>query len=1072
MNLIRLSIERPTAVVAMVLMIVLFGWVSLQKVPIQMAPDVRQPVIIIKTNWRGAAPSEIEREIVTKQEEELKGLEGVKRIVSEAKHNQGVVTLEFSPGLDFNRILLLTANRLDRVTGYPEEADEPTISTSGTDDNAIAWFTLTRTKDNERPMGTYGDFLRDVIEGRYERINGVGGVNLYGDNERELQVIIDPAKLAFYRLTIPEVIQRLRAENTAVTGGDVNEGKRRYVVRTDGELNTPSDVRNILLRSEKSTRSGSERSERFEGGFGRVTVGDIATVHVAYKERFARARQLGVPALGFNLTREQGANVLETMKEIRSVTKELAEGPIKQAGLILRQIYDETEYINSSISLVTQNIYYGGALAIIILLLFLRSWRPTIVIAAAIPVSVIGTFVAMAILGRSLNVVSLAGIAFAVGMVVDAAIVVLENIFRLRQSGMSAGEAAYKGTAQVWPAVLVSSLTTVMVFIPILYMELEAGQLFRDIGVAISVSVTLSLLISVTLIPALSNRIFQSESFASNSRTRIPLLDPFAVGFAVFWSRFAIYVVKNKIQAGVIVFVITLAATIFSWVAMPKIDYLPTGNRNLVIGFVQPPAGYNLDTMDAIMTRVQEKTRKLWSTTLENAGNSVNKVANDIERKIDRFFVVSLRGRAFMAASHVDPSKAHELIPLLQNPAREEPGVLAFVFQPTLWGRSIGSGRGINLDVSGPDLETNYTVARSIFFRLLGKFPPSQGNRIRPKPGLALGEPEIRVIPDRLKLMDNGVSAGELGQTIDAFNDGLRVTEVTFEGKRIDLTLMGPRGGKEHTQRINELPIVTRDGRIMSVESLSDIIVTNGPTQIRRIDRYRTVTIQLSPRDNIPLQEAIDTIRDGVVQPMIKKGLPDGVRLRISGSADKLTETWQEITFDLLLAIVIVYLVMAVLFESFIYPLIVMLSVPVAAAGGLMGLAILNMFVDQSLDMLTMMGFIILVGIVVNNAILLVHQTLYHIREEGKQASEAIEEATRNRIRPIFMSTLTSVFGMLPLVIFPGSGSELYRGLGSVVLGGLSLSAVLTMALVPPIMSFTLGLIEKSGKRQEALVEA
>ncbi|HIA81366.1 MAG TPA: efflux RND transporter permease subunit, partial [Rhodospirillales bacterium] len=366
MNLIRLSIERPTAVVAMVLMIVLFGWVSLQKVPIQMAPDVRQPVIIIKTNWRGAAPSEVEREIVTKQEEELKGLEGVKRIVSEAKHNQGVVTLEFNPGLDFNRTLLLTANRLDRVTGYPEEADEPTISTSGTDDNAIAWFTLTRTKDNERSMGTYGDFLRDVIEGRYERINGVGGVNLYGDNERELQVIIDPLKLAFYRLTIPEVIQRLRAENTAVTGGDVNEGKRRYVVRTDGELNTPSDVRNILLRSEKSARSGSERSERFEGGFGRVTVGDVATVHVAYKERFARARQFGVPALGFNLTREQGANVLETMKEIRSVTKELAEGPIKKAGLILRQIYDETEYINSSISLVTQNIYYGGALAIIV----------------------------------------------------------------------------------------------------------------------------------------------------------------------------------------------------------------------------------------------------------------------------------------------------------------------------------------------------------------------------------------------------------------------------------------------------------------------------------------------------------------------------------------------------------------------------------------------------------------------------------------------------------------------------------------------------------------------------------
>ena len=1054
MNIIQISIQRPIAVVAMVLMIVLFGWVSLQKVPIQMAPDVRQPVVIIKTNWRGAAPSEIEREIITKQEEELKGLEGLKRIVSEAKHNQGVVTLEFSPGLDFNRTLLLTANRLDRVTGYPEEADEPIISTSGTDDNAIAWFSLVRDKDNQRPMDTYGDFLRDTIENRYERINGVGGVNLYGDSERELQVIVDPAKLAAYRLTIPELIQRLKAENAAVTGGDVNEGKRRYIVRTDGELNTPDDVKNVLLRSERSQRTGSRRSEFFEEGYGRVTVGDVATVQLDYKERFGRGVLLGEPALGFNLTREQGANVLETMKEVRAVTEELVNGPIKQAGLSLRQVYDETQYINSSISLVTQNIYYGGVLAVIVLLLFLRSWRPTVVIAAAIPVSVIGTFVAMAILGRSLNVVSLAGIAFAVGMVVDAAIVVLENIFRLRQNGLPSAEAAYKGTKQVWPAVLVSSLTTVMVFIPILYMELEAGQLFRDIGVAISVSVVLSLLVSVTLIPGLSNRIFSTDSINPKAKLTIPLLDKFGQSFSDFWSKFAAYVVKNKRQAAGIVITLTLGASIFAYIAMPKIDYLPTGNRNLVIGFVQPPPGYNLDTMEEIMGRVQEKTRKFWNSTKSGADNTI--------KKIDRFFVVALQGRAFMAASHVDSGSASELIPLLQKPAREEPGALAFVFQPTLWGRSIGSGRGINIDVLGPNLETNYGVARTIFFRLLANFPPAKGNRIRPKPALSLGEPEVRVTPNRLKLSDNGVSARELGQTVDAFNDGLRVAEITVDGKRLDLTLKGPKEDNEYTQRINELPVVTREGRIVSVESLGDIEITNGPTQIRRIDRFRTVTLQLSPKDNIPLEEAIDKVREKIVGPVLKRGLPAGVQLRISGSADKLSETWNEITFDLILAVIIVFLVMAVLFESFIYPLIVMLSVPVAAAGGLMGLAILNLYVNQSLDMLTMMGFIILIGIVVNNAILLVHQTLVHIREEGMPADKAIEEATRNRIRPIFMSTLTSVFGMLPLVIFPGAGSELYRGLGSVVLGGLSLSAILTMALVPPIMSFTVGLIEKS----------
>ncbi len=604
MNIISLSISRPTAVVALVLMIVLFGWVSLAKIPIQMAPDVRQPVIIIKTSWRGASPTDVEREIVARQEEELKGIEGLRRIVGEAKHNEGVVTLEFSPGLDFNRTLLLTANRLDRVTGYPAEADEPVISTSGTEDNAIAWFSLSRMAGNDRDMTTYGDFLRDVIRDRFERIEGIGGVNMFGENEREIQIIVDPTKLAKYRMTIPELVGRLRSENATITGGDVNEGKRRYVVRTDGELTSPDEIRRILLRSE--SRRGNA------AGIGRVTLAEVAKVQISYKESFARARLRGQPAMGLNLTREQGANVLETMKEVRAMAEKLANGPVLHAGLRMRQIYDETVYINSSIDLVIQNIYIGGGLALIILLLFLRSWRPTVVIGAAIPVSVIGTFVAMAALGRSLNVVSLAGIAFAVGMVVDAAIVVLENIFRLRQQGMSAAEAAYEGTSQVWPAVLVSSLTTVMVFLPILFMDLEAGQLFRDIGVAISVSVLLSLVVSVTLIPALSNRIFSNAVAGMGKSMRLPLIDGFASGFTDFWVGFARYVVRRKFQAFAVVCGITAGAAVFAGVAMPKLDYLPTGNRNLAIGFVQPPAGYNLDTMDQIMIRVQEKTRNLW----------------------------------------------------------------------------------------------------------------------------------------------------------------------------------------------------------------------------------------------------------------------------------------------------------------------------------------------------------------------------------------------------------------------------------------------------------------------------
>ena len=1056
MNVIRLSIERPIAIVAMVLMILLFGYVALQRIPIQMAPDVRQPVIIVKTNWPGAAPQEVEREIVNQQEDALKGLEGVKKMNSRARRNRAEVTLEFGPEINFDRALLLVANRLDRVSGYPEEADEPVLSTSGTEDNAIAWFVITRQDGNNREMISYGDFLIDTVQERIERVEGVAGVNIFGETEREMTITIKPESLARYGMTVSEILRRLRAANSSITGGDVEEGKRRYVVRTEGDLNTTRLVEEVVLRSD------GEVSNR---GLGRVVLRDIGQVSVRYKNAQARLRVLDQPALAFNITREQGANVIKTMAEVREVVKRLAEGPIKQQGLLLEQVYDETVYINSSIDLVRQNILYGGILAILVLMIFLRSWRPTAVVAMSIPVSVVGSFVAMAILGRSLNVISLAGIAFAVGMVVDAAIVVLENIFRLRQEGRSRVEAAYYGAQQVWPAVLVSALTTVMVFIPILIMDLEVGQLFRDIAVAISVSVMLSLLVAVTLIPALSNGLLGGIK-SENTGFRVPLIDDFARWFTNFWTAYARFVVRQKTFAVALVALMVIVAGSISILIMPKLDYLPKGNRNLVFGIVMPPAGYNLDTNEGIAQNVSDATKKHWT---RGAYKEINKPE---DQKIDRFFYVARLGRMFMAATHVNPEKAGELEQIIEGPARAEPGVFAFMFQPSLFGRSIGSGRSIDIEIAGPDLETVYAVGREVFFSTLSILPPREGNRVRPRPALTLGEPEVRITPDRVRLSDNGLTARELGESIDAFNDGIRVAEVTVDGKRIDLTLKGPDRQSESTQAIRSLPVVASDGRIVPVANLADVKETTGPTEIQRIDRARTMTVSVSPNDGLPLEAATELLEEKVLAPLRARGLPEGVRFRLAGSADKLKTTWNHMQFDLLLALIIVFLVMAVLFESFLYPWVVMLTVPVAAAGGLGGLALLNTYVAQSLDMLTMLGFVILIGIVVNNAILLVHQTLFHIREDGMDVNAAIETATRNRIRPIFMSTLTSVFGMLPLVAFPGAGSELYRGLGSVVLGGLSLSAVLTMAIVPPMMSITVGVVERRKQRKAGGAEA
>ena len=654
----------------------------------------------------------------------------------------------------------------------------------------------------------------------------------------------------------------------------------------------------------------------------------------------------------------------------------------------------------------------------------------------------------------TINVISLAGIAFAVGMVVDAAIVVLENIYRLREAGHSARQAAYHGANQVWGAILVSALTTVMVFIPLLVMDLEVGQLFRDIAVAISVSVCLSLLVAITMIPALAQGLLTRPP--KTSAIRLPGIDHFARGFVALVLGYVRLVLRSRMVAVSSVALLISAAVVATAALLPKLDYLPSGSRNLILGFVIPPPGYNLATNTEIAGRLEAKTTPLWAS--EHGGATVTP---DGTPTLKDFYFVALPGLTLVIGRAQDPARVKEIIPLLQRPIFSEPGMFGFFQNASIFGRGIGGSRSINFDISGPDLEAVSQVAIMAAGLVSQVLPRSEGNQFRPLPDLTLGAPEVRVLPNRSRLADAKVSATELAQTIDAYNDGLRVAEVTVDGRRTDMVLRGPTEEILQTQGINFLPVVTGDGMILPANELAQIEVTSGPTEIRHTERTRTITLQISPREDMPLEQAIDLLRDEVVSKLQAGGLPPGIKFNMRGSANELDKTWDHMSMDLILAVFIVFLVMAVLFESFVYPLVILLSVPLAAAGGVAGLAILNTYTLQNLDMLTLLGFIILIGIVVNNAILLVHQSLYHVRSEGMEVADAIMEATRNRIRPIFMSTLTSVFGMLPLVMFPGAGSELYRGLGSVVLGGLSLSAVLTLLIVPPLLAVLVGPLER-----------
>ena len=592
-------------------------------------------------------------------------------------------------------------------------------------------------------------------------------------------------------------------------------------------------------------------------------------------------------------------------------------------------------------------------------------------------------------------------------------------------------------------------------FLPILFVQEEAGQLFRDIAIAISSAVGLSLLVSITVIPSLSARILgrvtASKPNSKSSWSLYRLAGAMADGMAGF-----VYWVCGRIATRVgVVVAMTFLAIGMAWLLMPKTEYLPSGNREILFGILLPPPGYNLGELQKIAEDVEEDILPLIEDDTEST------LAKKLSLPpVENFFYVAWGQQVFMGIVSKIQERARELLPYATSVLRKIPGMFAFVIQPSLFESDIGEGRSIKIEIKGPELEKLIALGGQIFGQVYGLLP---GAQIRPIQSLDLGNPELRIIPNRDRLTRVGMTTADLGKTVDALVDGATATDYRLHGEEIDLVVKGETSRLERIQDVANVLIQTPKGERVTLGSLADVRLEDGPTQINHIDSERSITIQVTPPDEIPLETAMTIIEEKVVGPLkASRQLGNLYRINLSGTADDLTRTRQALQWNLVLAIVISYLLMAALFENFFYPFIIMFSVPLAAAGGFIGLQLVNIYASslnqppQHLDIVTMLGFVILIGVVVNNAILIVHQSLNNMRDGGMLAREAIRESVRSRIRPIYMSTVTSVFGMMPLVLTPGAGSEFYRGLGSVVVGGLLVSTIFTIFLVPPLLSLVL----------------
>jgi HAE1 family hydrophobic/amphiphilic exporter-1 len=1028
MNAIKFSIEKPVTVIVGVILVILFGLIGLSRMPYQLSPTVIEPEITVTTSWPGATPYEVEREIIEEQEKVLKGVSGLMEMESASFNSQGTVTLRFSIGTDVDDALLRVSNKLDEVPSYPENIDKPIISATGAATSPVVWMVLKTIGNSQQSPYRYLTYFENNIRQYLERIEGVADLFVGGGTEKEMHIIVHPENLAAYGLTITELIEILRAENINISAGVMGVGRRDYRIRAVAEFKSADDIKNIVIRS-----TGQQR----------IRVSDLATVKFGYQKLAAATLHIGQEGIAIGVKPEPDANILDLTDRLQEEVDRLNNEILAAENIKLQWVYDQRPYIRGAIKLVRQNIFLGGSLAIIVLLIFLRNFVSTIVVATAIPISIVGTFILMNLMGRNLNVVSLAGIAFAVGMLIDSAIVVLENIDRHCNMGKSVYQAAYDGAREVWGAILASTLTTIAVFLPVIFMEEEAGQLFRDIAIAVTAAVLLSLFVSVSVIPMLAKHLFEMTGDKKSCQTHFHEVGNIGTRIVNRIMAAVQIATKNWMTRTAVILTFSAISVFGAWLLLPKAEYLPQGNRNLVINILIPPPGLSFKERKAIGEHIYRFNQPYFGRD------------HDGFPGIKDMFYVGAEQIMLFGAISTHEQRAGELLPLFRRTISSIPGMLGVSIQAGVFQTSLGRGRTIEVNIRGDDINRIAQVAGTMFGAIKKEIPEAQ---IRPLPSLELLFPEARLIPLRDRIKAAGMTARDFGIALDVLMDGRDIGDFKQEGqKKIDLVLKASEEDITTPEKLYHSMIAIPGGRIVPISALSDLDRTTGITQIRHLERQRTITLEVTPPFSIPLQEAMEIINDRVVGPMAGQGLLQGTDVGQSGVADKLTETRQTLQWDFILAAVIAYLLMAALFSNFIYPLIIMFTLPLAAVGGLLGLKLVNgLIAPQPFDILTMLGFVILVGVVVNNAILIVHQALNNIRFHGMTYRQAVLESTRTRLRPIYMSATTSVCGMLPLVLIPGPGSEFYRGLGSVVLGGLAVSTVFTVLVIPSLLMFAI----------------
>lgn len=1007
-NLTEKALKSPISVAVGVGLIVVLGLVSLIKLPVQLFPDVDEPVITIFTGWRAAAPTEVESELIEPQERALRGLAGLQEIQSFANAGGGFINLEFAIGTDMGATLIDVIARMNQLPPLPRDADAPRISLGENGGNGpnetLSWFFVQLKPGTPGPVENYRREVEELMRSRVESIPGVGTINVNAGAPDELRIEFDPYRAAELGIPIPAIVG-VAGSADDVSGGFAELGRRQYTLRFAGRYR-PADLGELVL----DWRDGRP-----------VRLADVATISVERGDRNSLAVQNNNPAIAIQIIKESGADVLATLKAVKEEIGALREGPLAAMGLAIEQSFDPSVFINQAIGLVGGNLLAGVILAIAVLWLFLRQFRSTLLVGIAIPVSVLATVLVMLVTGHSLNVISIAGIAFAVGMTLDAATIVLESILARRERGVSATQAALEGATQVWPALFASTLTTVIVFLPVIFMKNTEGQLFADLALTISVAIAVSLVIAMTVLPVAAARWLKPTEATQRAAEW-----PRRLG-----ERMAALTDSPR-QRKVTIALCLVAPAVLTWALLPPIDYLPPVKRDAIDGFFQFPPGMNVDAIESEV--VQPMVRRLEPY-----------MAGEKEPALKNYYILIFPGGGTIGVRPLDPSKIGELGRLINEEITTGfPDLQVFAQQGNLFG-GFGDGRNIEIRLQSADFDGLLQAARAAQDVVSEKLP---GAQVRSFQDLELSEPELRLVPDDRRISESGWTRANVATVVRSLGDGIWVGEHFDGDRRLDMILRAK--GWDSPDALAAVPVATPNGGVVPLGELVTVEPTVGTTGLRRVDGRRTIGLNVIAPPGMSLQQTMNLIeRD--VGPAIQPLLPADGGIRYAGDAGSLETALTDMRVNIGLALLVLFLLMAALFRSPRDSALVLLTVPLASLGGVLGIRLLNLFTPQTLDMLTMVGFIILLGAAVNNAILLVDSTRSAERS-GMDRRSAVRHALEQRTRPIFATSLGQLAGLLPMIIVPGPGAALYRGLGTVIAGGMLLNTLFMLVLLPALL--------------------